>query len=404
MAHLYGWHNMTKWPLLLIAIFAVSLHTEQALADLTIDDLIVATRQQESLLRNFNAKLTATITDIDPRFLKAIGETEQQLSAFSTEYVWGDGQRWRSQIVLYDTQNQPVREIWQSVDGQRHMSYIPHRENIPGNTRNIGFVDSEVSMNIGDTVPDRFMLVNVEGESASSRLNHDRAELAGMEDVNGVKAIAVNLQGGNGFRCKMFLDPDKGFAVVRMNIYRKNGGLAWVYDNIVLKEVDGVWFPMSGDCTVYMQDDDGTDYKAQVTRMQVDADSLQINQTLHDDTFKFVYPTGTVVKDMNLGIQYVVGMDKILDRTVQNITASGFHASNAPDRVVGSNGIPKAGADSKRLHDTSIPHGPMVLASAHLHWWIAGGAFLIIAALAVIVIYRHRCRTDRSRTNTNTED
>jgi hypothetical protein len=115
---------------------------------------------------------------------------------------------------------------------------------------------------------------------------------------------------------KVYIDPDDSFTVVKHEFYSINKGRLWsAYENIKYTETaDGIMFPVYVDEILYMVDANGL-YPAQTLTLEVNEESLKLNEELSEDIFTIDFPKGTYIRDATLNRTYTVGQpgDPALD-------------------------------------------------------------------------------------------
>jgi hypothetical protein len=339
-----------------------------------LEDVRTAAKYQASLLRNFEAEYITDFTFIDPQFLGVIDEDEPKIGLTRHRYIW-EGSKWRSEQRVFTPQGQIMMETMETVDESTHMT-LAYRADDEGHLATLGVgrvFARDIGLDTGGVIPDRFMLANNDGESFVSLLDSGRATLMPPGQVDGQEAVVVETRGTRyGTRIRLYLDPHRGFSVVRKEIYTVPGDdLFLVFENITLAKVgDDLWLPVAGDVTLYNRDKNGRQYKAQVIRMTLSEEKLKINRDLNENTFRIRFPDGSDVMDEIADIHYVTGVQKVMDGVVddvkENLARGKMGASisepNTAD-AMGGDANSEAGGNSDKRGNATVA-GPASQAEA----------------------------------------
>lgn len=92
---------------------------------------------------------------------------------------------------------------------------------------------------------------------------------------------------------KFYLSPDHGYMPRKIEAFDMNGRLEIQFDIEEFQRTNGVWFPIRGKRTLHR---DGS-----VNVLEVDPDSLKINQGLKPNDFSFNYPPGSAYQNIATG-------------------------------------------------------------------------------------------------------
>lgn len=148
---------------------------------------------------------------------------------------------------------------------------------------------------------------------------------------------------------KVWIDTNRSYRPLKIEIYRDtNPHNPWEYlsrriENISLEEIDGIWFPVSGDIQYYRESytliDDGRDVKSLSLKEQnevfgslteeqigqiiqkknakrgpvqhIEISNIKLNQDVPNEKFRIIFPNGCAVWDDFLQLGYTVGPEKI---------------------------------------------------------------------------------------------
>jgi len=293
---------------------AVMLLAMSSAPNIDMDFVKEGAKCSESLLRNYEADFEASFEFVHPDFLRSIDETEPQISRFEYHCVW-EGSKFRIERITYDQHGKMAAEKWVVVNDERRMTHAPFREGVQRNRTPSGVIRADTSPNITELTPDTVMLHNVSGQPLSAILERGDGQLLGWQSVDGHDAIVLEVRNQWDVLVRLFLDPSRGFSVLRKEIYTAGGEDArlWlVVDNVSLEQVgDDLWFPVEWDQTLYEVNAAGELYKGQLTKVTVDKDSLRVNGVLQDGVFEIEYPNGTHVVDEIAGVSYIVGASAV---------------------------------------------------------------------------------------------
>jgi hypothetical protein len=313
--------NSRKTVVILLASLALVIQNGRAAIDKSW--LVETLKHFESKTKNYVADFDDVYVFEDPRWLdhqaKMFGtEDEKRTKTRSFHYVWETG-KWRSEKLVLNAAGQPQRETWESQDDEKWMFYVPQIYNTQGNDLpRPGLVQPKKQKDVHVT-PNTFMLVSKSGKGLSSIVEQPHTKVD-YGVYGGEQVIVCEYQEGPTKR-KVYLDPNKDFSIVCTEVYKPNGTLYRIRDNIVHRKLsEGIWFPVTGDSTLYVENENGS-YKAQVLRMTVNEKTLKINQNLAENIFQIEFPHGTIVKDSILGLQYQVGAHRTVDKLLEDMAS-----------------------------------------------------------------------------------
>jgi outer membrane lipoprotein-sorting protein len=296
------------------------------------------------------------------------------------------GPKWRREEKMFDKSGKPLLEVWTAVDGQRRMTFSPLRKDIPSNRHPNGVISSEVGEN-DDFGPNTLLPRSAAFRSSlSSLLRRGRGRILYEHLDNQPPTVAVQVEGEGTPHGKvvLVLDASKGFSVITKELYRSNGTLFTRDDNIMWKRIGGAWFPVSGDESLYLSRPNGKQYRAQVLHMQVDDESIKVNQKTDADLFELKYPNGTLVLDKINGISYVVGAQAMMDHMVK--------ALKKDASLVRTNGHSSSDAVADSASDVSRSSAAADAPRRRLAFWVVISILGVAGAVRVVYRWRHEVR------------
>lgn len=138
-----------------------------------------------------------------------------------------------------------------------------------------------------------------------------------MEMLNGVECVVVTLKYKDQVEYKVWLDPNRGFAVLQRDHYiPKDYSKLWYrIRNLDFQDCgNGLWLPMKTEKTKCLYKGYPEEQWGKTSLLSTFAVSkIQINEDLPDELFDIQYPDGTLIIDRVAGITYRMGMERIDD-------------------------------------------------------------------------------------------
>jgi len=407
---------MVLFPLVLTFTLVLSTAPRENFRPVAAEEMELVrqgVRHNEAKVRNARMSVHIDILRRDPRWShsRVTKVEESYLREYGTDVPrFRHGGHWETE------EGQMVRRYGAFFDGEKqcNVNYTPGepgtvmapRASILGNP---SYTRSET--------PDQFSLLDTFGidsdpKPLSARLAEESARLLGKQHYDGADCYVVEVMRDEDGRFKrVWLDPERGFSVVRTEGYTvRDGGdphLYAVHEDIELKEVaPDTWFPTSGTHRWYtnriFEGDDvkhGDWYEAKVERTVVD--ELEINLDLTKDDFSFELPEGTKVFDSRFDWGYTVG-EAPSNRLQQELEAEAAVAAEdfeplpppietqeAPSEVAAPSGAQPAQEESTKPKPAPRHDG----AGSSIAW--AGGLAGAVVLAAVVLAFRRRRNAQR---------
>jgi hypothetical protein len=108
---------------------------------------------------------------------------------------------------------------------------------------------------------------------------------------------------------RIWIDPSRDFRPIRIEEYRSTDPdqpwdrLMYVISDVELKQIDGIWIPISGHKKVF-----GQTIEVAIT-IEIDEASIRLNKPIPLEKFSIQFPTGTRVYDGTINTFYTIGED-----------------------------------------------------------------------------------------------
>jgi len=171
----------------------------------------------------------------------------------------------------------------------------------------------------------------------------EELNIKGSDEIEGASCIVVEAtgveDGSNIFDIRAWIDTERSFRPLKIEKYKrseKDGRwklLSQRIDNIKLKKIEGVWFPVSGERQFFRTN--GTPRHPK-RKIDIDATTIKINQGISPDAFKISFPSGCRIWDDIAQIGYKVGVldDKIVWEPLTNENPNGKQNHSVEDTSV----------------------------------------------------------------------
>ena len=221
-----------------------------------------------------------------------------------------------------------------------------------------------------------------------SMLASERTALAGTQLMGDHECYRLEYDGGGGPALSAWLDPGRGFGIVRIEERTGTGALVRRLDVNRMTDVGGgLWVPLEGTVTDFWQLGPDAGQPMSCTIFKVDAATLRVNEAVDEGLFTLPFPDGTSVWDDITQSDYVVGEDSVsgallqaaLDGEAEKPTvperAGSTVAAGNPPATVPSNVVrqtpasPEAGAVGHRYLSLFMI-GVAVLGLGVYVWWV----------------------------------
>jgi hypothetical protein len=200
------------------------------------------------------------------------------------------------------------------------------------------------------------------------------------ETVDGVNAVVVT-----DMRHRIYLDPDRDFAVVRTEQWQlakdQNGKpvnqkLAYARNNRNLVDSgNGIWLPKEVEQTWFK---DGKPTDRSVTR----AAEAKLNASITDDDFRNIFPYGTSISDAINDLRFINGGDNSISRLLSDeleaqLGRSATANSTKPDGSPQATALATQTDNSTTSTATQTPSARTTLASTPALGWIRNSAWTV---------------------------
>lgn len=283
-----------------IVVFAMSLAVISpayaVLPDITVDELLDAVKQGDSLFRNIDCKYT-----VDEQHDQSIWAESGIPLKRKLEIHWRsegindylDVTNHNGRLVL----GKPVRFV-QAYNGKIRMQWIPNEKR--GSIFNKPFVHNwTLPVDFGFTLDDRNKKL---GES----LDDCRITNIRQKKWQGHECYSVQADFTNGSKAEVWIDPEIGWRARRLQIYGPDGSIERDSSAVFKDWGRETWFPVKGIFRSYGNDSSSGERVVSVEkRLKVERVTVNTKLTIKD--FEVQYPRGTRVLIYDSGESYIAG-------------------------------------------------------------------------------------------------
>lgn len=291
--------------------------------------VVTSLKYYESLIKNYSVSYTQTFRDFNPRYIKWMKEifddeiSDRDTNYTSTDMIFENG-NWRIEgyDVAWDGEKMNIH-IETSNSSQR-MVYSQNYERgiqaIPG-----GLIQKPGKIGSNRPRPCDILFTNLKGITFSSIVEDPNTKVYQIKQENRDLIVCeyVDEETNPTLIQKVYLDPNNSFTVVKHEFYRMDTGALWsALENIKYIEAeDGIMFPVYADHILYLADKNGK-FPARTLTLEVDEESLKLNQELSQDVFTIEFPKGTLIRDEIIGLDYRVDDNQLLDSLIDDVIQS----------------------------------------------------------------------------------